>query len=363
MQPIRVLCVFSTLNRGGAESMCMNLYRHIDRTKVQFDFVKHTGEKGAFEDEIISLGGRIYEAPRYKMYNYLQYRAWWINHLQNHPEHQIIHGHFFTISAVYFSFAREMGRITIGHSHSAKPDNQSIKSILKSNSTRRVEKLSTYCLACAQQAGEWLYPHRKFKVINNAIDTSLFTPSAEKRAVIRAELGIGDEFVIGHVGNIAPVKNHSFLLDVLKQVKEKKPESKLVLVGAGPQDELKQKAKALGIDQDVIFTGARDDVADVLQAFDAFAFPSFSEGLPVTVVEAQAAGLRCFLSKAVTTEVDLTGRCEFLSIDDTKLWAEKILSTDLTKVDTSEQIKSAGYDIHTTARWLERFYLKISERG
>ena len=150
---------------------------------------------------------------------------------------------------------------------------------------------------------------------------------------------------------------------MFKQVKEKKTDSKLILVGAGPQDELKQKAKALGIDQDVIFTGARGDVADVLHAFDAFAFPSLSEGLGIAVIEAQAAGLKCFISAAVPREVDLTGRCDFLPIDNPKLWAEKILSTDLTKVDTSEQIKSAGYDIHTTARWLERFYLKISERG
>ena len=99
-EPIRVLCVFSTLDRGGAESMCMNLYRHIDRDKVQFDFVKHTPLKGSFEDEIISLGGRVFEAPRYRMYNHIQYARWWKRHLDKHPEHIIIHGHFFSISAV-----------------------------------------------------------------------------------------------------------------------------------------------------------------------------------------------------------------------------------------------------------------------
>ena len=363
MEPIRVLCVFSTLDRGGAESMCMNLYRNIDRSKVQFDFVKHTHEKGAFEDEIISLGGRIYEAPRYKIYNYLQYRHWWITHLKKHSEHQIVHGHFFTISAVYFQFARELGRITIGHCHSAKPNGESLKSRLKAHSMKRVEKLSSYCLACAEESGNWLYPHRKFKVINNAIDTQEFAFSGEKRQVIRNKLGLADEFVVGHVGNIAPVKNHTFLLDVFKEIHKIKHNSKLVLVGNGSQDELKQKAKRLGIDDDVIFTGARNDVSDILQSFDVFAFPSLSEGLPVTVVEAQAAGLKCFISEAVTKEVDITGRCEFLPIVDPKLWADKILSSELTKVDTSEQIKAAGYDIHTTAKQLQRFYLKISERS
>ena len=362
-EPIRILCVFSILNRGGSESMCMNLYRNIDRNKVQFDFVKHSPIKGSLEEEILSLGGKIYEAPRFKGYNYLQYRVWWINHLKQHPEHKIIHGHYTTISALYLGFAKRMGRITIGHSHSSRPDRKSLNAIMKDIALSQVEKVSSYCFSCGQEAGEWLFPHRKFKVLNNAIDTRLFVPTEEKRIAVRNEFGIKDELVIGHVGNLLPGKNHSFLLDVFKGVHDKHPESKLILVGHGSPDLLRKKAESLGIAREVVFTGQRSDVADLLQAFDVFAFPSIAEGLPVTAIEAQAAGLKCFLSDTITREVNLTGRCDFLPIDDPKLWAEKILSTDLTKVDTLEQIMSAGYDIHTTAKWLERFYLKISERG
>ena len=116
--PIRVLCVFSKLGRGGAENMCMNLYRRIDRNRIQFDFVKHGPEAGMFEEEIRALGGRIYEAPRYKLYNHIAYCRWWRRHLENHPEHQIVHGHYFSISAIYFHVAHQLGRITVGHSHS-----------------------------------------------------------------------------------------------------------------------------------------------------------------------------------------------------------------------------------------------------
>ena len=357
--PIRILCVFSTLDRGGAESMCMNLYRHIDRTKVQFDFVKHSHNKGAFEDEITNLGGKIFEAPRLKIHNYIQYKKWWVNHLRNHPEHQIVHGHFFTISSIYFKFCKQMKRITIGHCHSSKPEKNGIKSCIKSSLLSNVEKYSTYCMACSQKSGEWLFPHRKFKVLNNAIDTDVFKCSKEKREKARQIFGFHDELIIGHVGNFAPVKNHSFAVDVFEKIHQERPDAKLVLVGGGDSSEIQRKVLNLGLTDSVVFTGVRSDIADILQALDAFVFPSLNEGLPVTVVEAQAAGLKCFISNTVTKEVDLTGRCTFLPIDDVNLWTNAILSSDLTRADTSNAIIQAGYDIHTTAKWLERFYLKM----
>ena len=361
-KPLRVLCVFSSLDRGGAESMCMNLYRHIDRSKVQFDFVKHTHSKGAFEDEIIALGGRIFEVPKYKVYNHISYCFWWKKHLKKHKEHRIIHGHFFTIAPIYFKVAKKFYCKTISHSHCTLDNNMTIARRIKKYILSYIEIYSDYCFACGQDAGEWLYPHRKFKVINNAIDTESFVFSEEKRAEIRKEFGIGNELVIGHVGNFAPVKNHRFLVDVFKIIHDKNPNSKLIMVGGNDRSFIENKVNSLCLSDAVIFTGVRNDIADVLQAFDVFAFPSISEGLPVTVVEAQATGLKCFISDAVTKEVDLTGRCEFLSINDPMLWAEKILSSDLTKVDTSSKIKEAGYDIKTTAKQIERFYLKLSER-
>lgn len=359
--PLRILCVFASLDRGGAESMCMNIYRSIDRSIIQFDFVKHNHNKGDFEDEIISLGGRIYEAPAYVVTNHMSYCRWWSNHLQKHSEHRIIHGHFFTIAPIYFKVAKRFGCKTIAHSHCTwDPSHMTIARRIKKHILKHIEDYSDFCFACSHEAGAWLYPKKEFKIINNAIDTNLFTFSENKADLIRKKLGMGRELVIGHVGNIMRVKNHSFILDVFYYVNKALPCSKLVLVGNGSQNELRQKAVSLGIDKNVIFTGPRRDVADLLQAFDVFVFPSFSEGLPVTVVEAQASGLRCFLSDTITREVDLTGRCEFLPIDDPKLWAERVMAADLTKADTSDQIKAAGYDIHTTAEWLQNFYVGIA---
>ena len=201
--PIRVLCVFSTLDRGGAESMCMNLYRHIDREKVQFDFVKHTTAKCAFDEEIISLGGKIYVAPRFRGYNLIQYQSWWRNHLAQHPEHRIIHGHYFTASKYYFAVCKKMNRITIGHSHT---DTYANKDIGKRIMIHGVENYCDYRLACSEKAGKLLYPHKDFIVLKNAIDTDLYRFDPAIRSEVRNEFHLGDSLVLGTVGTIKEVK-------------------------------------------------------------------------------------------------------------------------------------------------------------
>lgn len=359
---IRVLCVFSTLDRGGAESMCMNLYRHIDREKVQFDFIKHTQEKCAFDDEIESLGGRIYIAPRFKGYNLLQYQTWWKNHLEHHPEHQIIHGHFFTVSKYYFAVCKKMGRITIGHSHT---DTYSFKDLGKRIMICGVEKYCDYRFACSKKAGQLLYPHRDFKVLKNAIDTELYRFNPAIRNEVREEFHLGESLVLGTVGTIKEVKNPFGIVDIFCKVSQLRPDSKLLWVGRdeGMQKSVEEKLKDLGLFDNVVFTGSRADVSRLLQGMDAFLLPSFSEGLPVTLIEAQAAGLVCFISDTVSTEADITGRCHFLPIESPDLWAMQILSVDLSHADMYEQIKQAGYDIDKTSKWLEDFYLEVSNNN
>lgn len=363
-QPIRILCVFSTLNRGGAESMCMNLYRNIDRSKVQFDFVKHTPEIGAFEEEIVALGGRIYEAPRYKIYNHLSYCAWWKKHLSQHPEHQIIHGHFFTTSAVYFHVAKKLGRITIGHSHASENEHPKGKERIKRILESKVERYSDYCFACGQQAGQWLFPHKQFTVLNNALDTGQYCYNPTVREEVRKEFGMTDDcLVMGTVGNIAAVKNPFGAVDIFEAIHKRNQRARFLWVGGNNSSINESVKKVLSekkLDDCVIQTGARNDVCRLLQAMDAFILPSFSEGLPVVAIEAQAAGLQCFISDRVTEECDITGRCRFLSIDQPELWADEILSANLSRTDTTQQIIDAGYDIRTTAKWLESFYLNLA---
>lgn len=363
--PIRVLCVFSTLNRGGAETMCMNLYRHIDRNKVQFDFVKHTEAVGDYEEEIGVLGGRIYAAPRLKYYNLLPYLQWWKKHLIDHPEHQIIHGHFYTIAAFYLQVARNLGRVTIAHAHCCEPYEKGLKASLRRYILKQVEKNADYCFACSKAAGKWLFPNRKFRVLPNAVDSEEYRYSFESREKVRAELGLDQhQLVIGTVGGIYERKNPVAICKIFKRIYDHNSSSRLLWVGNGPMlglvQELLTKERLI---EYVIFTGVRNDVSRLLQAMDAFILPSRFEGLPVVLIEAQAAGLHCYCSDAITEEVNICNLCTFLPNNRYDKWAEGILSADLNKYNTSDAIVKAGYDIRCTSKRLEKFYRRITEKG
>ena len=354
--PIRVLCVFSTLDRGGAESMCMQLYRHIDRNKVQFDFVKHTSNIGAFEKEITKLGGIVYEAPRFEIRNLPRYYIWWNNHLKKHPEHQIIHGHYFTISAVYFKIAKGRGRITIAHIHAS-----TIRGRIKNHLVRNISKYADYAFACSFEAGKWVYHNRQFNVLHNAIDTNAFKYSPHIRKIVKNELGLSNDLVLGTVANFSSVKNPMGLIDIFLATRKITPNIKLVWVGDGKlRTAIEERLQKEQIVDSVLLLGARSDVPRILQAIDVFCLPSFNEGLPVSMIEAQAAGLPCCVSDAITREADITGLCRFLPIDEPDVWAKVISKENTNRLDVSEVIKKAGYDIKDTAESIQNFYLTLS---
>lgn len=356
--PIRVLCVFSVLDRGGSESMCMNLYRAIDRSKVQFDFVKHTTEKGAFEDEITALGGRIFAAPRFKGYNILNYRRWWKTHLVSHPEHKIIHGHYFTISKTYFHICKDYNRITIAHAHTDQTGNKLLSCFLKG-----LENQADYRMACSTSAGEWLYPHKDFITLKNSINTDEFIYNSVISQETKKELGFEKAFVIGTVSHIGDDKNPMGIVEVMKEVCKRKPNAVFLWVGGdyGAKEKLISALKEINLVDHFIFTGVRADVNRLLQAMDAFLLTSTWEGLPVSLIEAQAAGLHCYISETLSREIDITGQCHFLPLNKWNLWAEAILNNNGNRKDMKEKIVAAGYDIHETAAWLQQFYLSISD--
>lgn len=350
--PIRVLCVFSTLDRGGAETMCMNLYRKIDRSKIQFDFVKHTPNNGAYEDEIRNLGGNIYNAPEYRVKNHFSYCRWWERHFIKHPEHVIIHGHYFTISAVYFKVAKEFGRITIGHIHATR-----VNSTIKSFYVKAIKYYADYKFACSTAAGKWIYNQHRFMVFPNAIDLDEFRFSESIRRKMRMDFGLSDELTFGTVANLSKVKNPMGLVDIFSEICKIIPDAKLIWVGTGNlREEIENRIHEDNIEDRVIMLGVREDVPDILQALDVFLLPSFNEGLPVSAIEAQATGIPCFLSDTITTEVDITGQCTFLPIDQPRQWAETIKKHKIDRKDTSNAIINAGYDIQTTVKWLQKFY-------
>lgn len=365
MEPIRVLCVFARLDRGGAESMCMNLYRAMDKQLVQFDFVKHTSQKCDFDDEIVSMGGRIYEAPKYGVINHHKYVSWWRSFFKIHTEYELIHGHYFTLSYVYFKIAHEYGLCTIGHAHSERPPINSAKFWIKRRTVKWIEKESDVCLACSTAAGQYLFPHKEFTVLKNAIDANRFTWNKRRAELIRYDLEISDDcMVIGACGRFSPQKNPFGLIDIFYEVHNLNKNTMLLWVGEGEmRPRIENRVHQYGLDDCVVLMGICSNVNEIMQAMDIFILPSLWEGLAVVSIEAQAAGLPCYFSDSVTRECAITDLCHFLPIDKPAIWAEEILSCHQKRKNMTEEIKNAGFDISVTSKWLEEFYINLQKEA
>lgn len=364
MEHFRVLQVLASLDRGGAETMIMNIYRNIDRAKLQFDFVVNEQRKEyAYESEIKELGGRIYRVPRYTLGNYLSYKQAWKRLLCEHPEWLIIHGHHTSSAFIYLRVAKSLNRITISHSHIAGGEH-SVKSYLKVIMRYPLRYMADYLFACSKSAAIWMYGKHSHSayIINNAIDAEKFVFNKNMRKDKRKELQIEDKFVIGHVGRFHIQKNHKFLIDIFKEVHDRNRDSVLLLVGDGDlRQSIEEKVNNLGLADNVIFTGVRSDIPELFQAMDVFVFPSLYEGLGIVAVEAQAAGLHCIVADTIPKEAYVTDLVEKEYLKTSKeLWAERILkyAKGYDRRNTYEQIKSSGYDIEETSNWLEEFYLR-----
>ena len=368
-QPIRVLNMFTVMDRGGAETMVMNYYRHIDRTKVQFDFLVHREQRGAYDDEIERMGGRIYRMCPIYPQNFSRYKRDLRAFFRAHPEYKIIHSHMSELGYFAFREAERQGvPVRICHAHNA-PHGFDVKMIMRTYFKKRMMPYLTHLFMCGEESGKWLYGEKnksRFIMLNNAIDAALYSFDASKREKMRQQLGLTDELVIGHVGRFNPQKNHPFLLDVFAALLKKESDAVLLLVGGGDDmPEIQAKAEALGITERVRFLGVRSDVADLIQAMDVFVFPSLYEGLGIAVVEAQAAGLPCVVSDTIPHEAYLTDLVdsEKLSAPEEK-WAEKILALRaVPRTDRHEEIAAHGFDISTEAVKLQEFYLKAYEQN
>lgn len=363
---VRVLHVIGIMNRGGAESMLMSLYRNIDRSKIQFDFIEHSLEPAVFDEEIEALGGRIYRCPQYTGINHCAYKKWWRDFFIEHQtEYQIIHGHIGSTAAIYLKIAKENGLYTIAHSHSAGTDH-SAKDLLFKILSFRTRKIADYFFACSKAAGIDRFGSEvtqgiNYKVLNNAIDTKKFRYDVKKRNNVRNDLGLTNQILIGHIGRFTSEKNHIFILKVFKELYKLNDNCRLILIGDGPlRHQIEKQASDLGISNAVIFTGVRSDVEEFIQAMDLFLFPSIYEGLGIAFVEAQTSGLPCVISEKVPTEGILTENLVTIkNLEDTPLsWAEHILGRiGEERKDRSAEITLNGYDIAETAKWLGDFYI------
>lgn len=367
-KPIHILHVLGGLDAGGAESFVMNLYRSVDRTQVQFDFIKHVSQKGMFEDEILSLGGKIFTCPRYTGKNHFTYCKWWNDFFLNHPEYKIIHGHVRSTSAIYLSIAKKHGLTTIAHSHSTS-NGKGLLGLVKTIMQYPTRYIADYLFSCSDLAGKWMYGEKatkqdNYQMIPNGIDIHRFTYSEAKRKIVRQSLGIlEDEFVIGHIGRFTKPKNHIFLLQTFSAYLKKHPHSRLLLVGDGTLlQPMKKICGQMNIMNHVIFTGARSNTEDYYQVMDVFAFPSLWEGLPVSVVEAQASGLPCLISDNITRNVQLTSLPKYLPVTDMTAWLNAFeIESQKKRTGCSEenQRKLRAFDAKEVARKLSAFYLKL----
>lgn len=366
---LHVLHVFGKLNRGGAESRVMDLYRNVDRAKVQFDFMQHTTKVCDFQPEIEQLGGKVYHVPPFRFWNYFSYCKAWKQFIKEHPEIRIVHGHMTSTASIYLPIVHKKGVFTIAHSRNAGVD-KGIKGKLTKFLRRNLKEKCDRCFACSKLAGEAVFGKEameqgKVTIIPNAIDAARFTFDPEVRKQKREELHIRqEEFLIGEVGRFDPQKNQKYAVEILAECRKKNFPAKLILIGEGPlMETVRQQVEELKLQEYVIFTGLQKNVVPFYQAMDFFLLPSFYEGLPGVAVEAQASGLRGILSDAITTETAMTSLMEFRSVQEpAEVWADRIMACGhYERQNTLKEMQEAGFDVKNLANRLQDFYLRVSE--
>ncbi|RIX52636.1 glycosyltransferase family 1 protein [Paenibacillus nanensis] len=363
-RPIRILHAAVNMNRGGAETLLMNLYRNVDRSLVQFDFL--TSKEGVFDDEIRRLGGRVHRIPYIDQAGHRGYRRALRDFFRSRrDEYDIVHAHMDRMSGFVLRAAQLAGvPVRIAHSHNTRSEGSLAARLYKRYAGLYIGISATHRFACSSAAAKWLFPMKKNEAVllKNGIDPEKFAYSQAVRASVREELGLSEStYAIGHVGRFNAQKNHAQLLEIFGGVQRRIPNSVLLMAGDGPlRQEMERKASELGITEQVRFLGVREDVERLLQAFDAFVFPSHHEGLPVTLVEAQASGLPCYISDAISREADLgLGLVHFLSNRLHDDYIARIAAGRERQSDRSSAslcLAEAGYDIRATARWIQDYY-------
>lgn len=366
---VRVLHSVSNMDRAGIETMLMNYYRHIDRNKVQFDFLCNKKKSGAYDSEVEALGGRIYRTPGLNPVKIPVYMKYMKKLFSEHKEYSIIEAHngAFGVYALHGAKISDVP-VRIYHAHGAAitkdwklPLKMICMKFLPSNMTHHY----TCGIAAARcYFGDKIVEAGDYEFIPNAIEVSRFVFNKDVRNRIRKEYNLEDKHVLGHVGRFMAQKNHAFLLDVFAEVVKKDEKAMLVLLGDGElMDTIKEKAKSLGIDKNVLFIGNVGNANEWYQAFDAFALPSVWEGLPVVGVEAQCADLPCVFSDNITKEIGLLDDAKFISTSEPiSQWVDAVIEgfKRTERKDQSEVIKNSGYDIEVEAVKLQDRYLRLA---
>ena len=358
-EPIRVAQVMGYMNGGGVESVVMNYYRHIDREKVQFDFIVCEGSTLVPREEIERLGGRIFMIPGYReMTRYLSTLV----SLFKHKGWNIVHSHVNSLSVFPLYAAKRAGiPVRIAHSHTTSGKDGLVRNAVKNGLCRFSRLYPTHLAACSENAAAWLFGKgQPCALFPNGIDINQFKEARERRSEFRTQLGLSQEdFILGHVGRFVKVKNHAFLIEVYAALRELIPNARLLLIGDGPlREDIQHKIEQLNLADGVIMLGQRTDVPYLLAAMDAFCLPSLYEGMPVVGIECQAAGVPALASTGITKELRMSSLVEFESLEEPPgTWARHIL--DLSSFPAKYFSSMDKYDIDRCAGLLCDYYLGL----
>lgn len=365
-EPIYVLVVVSQMNRGGLESRLMDIIRNLDFSRVQMDIYTYRLEPGLMDEEAKSYGCKMYYNKPLTPKNMFGYVHYFAKFLREHPEYKIVHAHQDAWCSVFCKGAKLAGvPIRIAHSRTA------ISSLSLGNMVKNVIKIptrkyATHFFAVSDFAGIWLFGKKNFKnekveIWPNAIECRKYVFNEKKRREKRSELDIENKLVVLHVGNFTPPKNHEKIIKVFYEVCKKRKDAVLLLAGEELNPAIRHLAQQLKIADKVHFLGTRTDINELLWAADVFLFPSIFEGMPGAVIEAQASGLPCVISNAITKEVCITPLVRQLSLKRSdEEWASTVLRAQKTgRMDTLDLMKKAGYDIETLVEKLTRFYESV----
>lgn len=367
--PIRILQATVSNDKGGLTGYICQNYRYIDKSKVQFDFLTYETQLD-FQEEFEKMGARFYVVPKpSRFWAYIKA----LKQIREVNEYGAVHFNISYANWLTLLAAKWVGfqRIIV-HSHSTEIDDKrklvrGMKKCIHHVGKMLMPALGTDFLACSQLAGRWMYPDsilqgKKYHLAKNAINLEKYRFNSAMRKAVRQELGIGEnEFCIGHIGRFNYQKNHAFLIDIFYKLLKVCPNAKLLLIGDGPYlFNIKRSVTELRIEDSVFFLGRRNDVPQLLQAMDCFVLPSRFEGLPIVGVEAQAAGVPCIVSDAITQELNINGLVRFVSLRDKEKWVNSIMAYHgFTKRDQLEKLRNAGYDISLGVNRLVNFYENI----
>ena len=368
-EPVKVLYFVDRMLRGGIQTFVLENWRHMDHTKVQIDFLLlDDGNTYELEDTLRGLDSRIYKLKGIwvkKPKDFVSYQRAVDAFFKVHHDYRVVHLHSSSKNYMVLKCAKKYGiPVRIAHSHNIGFQTTSKVQILIGNLFKPLLKYyATDYFACSEDAGRWLFGRKKITVIKNAVDIDKYRYEPIKADCMRKKLKLDGKKVVGHVGRFTHQKNHTFLIDVFKELVELDSDYRLLLIGEGAlEEQTKAKAKTYGVENKIIFAGFKTNVEDYMQAMDLFVFPSEFEGLGLVLIEAQAAGLPCYASeKVVPQEAKVSDLLTYIPLEDgPKMWAEQIDKTwKKFKRETPEDaIAERGYSIVETAKQLERYYLE-----